>query len=395
MDAFKKRIEQLETELIKLRRHFHMYPELGFKEFETAEKIESYLHSIGLETTRNAGTGVVSLIDSGKPGQCLMLRADMDALPITEVSDVSYQSKNKGLMHACGHDAHMAMLLIVARVLAENRSSFKGIIKLVFQPNEEAAGAFKMIKEGVMDNPTVDAAMAMHIWSLIPSGRVSITPGVVMGGLDVFKIKITGKGGHTGYPHEAIDPVIATADLIQGVQSIQTRMNNAQNPVIIMFGKINGGTLANIIPEQVKLEGTIRFLNALPPDSENNPTQRFVRMCKQICKTHQCICEIDIVHENIPLINDDHMVTIAKSAAEKVLGSSKKIDHARYIAGEDFSEFSTLVPGVFTFLGCADPDLKTDLPHHNPRFNIDEGVLKTGVELHVRSALAYLNQEQP
>ena len=244
-----------------------------------------------------------------------------------------------------------------------------------------------------MDNPKVDAAMAIHIWSLIPSGRVSITPGVVMGGLDVFKMKINGKGGHTGYPHKAIDPVIAAANVIQSVQSIQTRQNNVQNPVIIMFGKVNGGTKANIIPEQVALEGTIRFLHAAPQDSDQNPTRKFIRMCEQLCDTYQCSCEINIEHENIPLINDERMVALAKSAAAEVMGGNDMIDHARYIAGEDFSEFLTMVPGVFTFLGCADPDLKTDIAHHNPKFNIDEGVLKKGVELHVKSALTYLNRE--
>jgi len=393
MDATQKRIEQLEPELVELRRHFHMYPELGFEEFETAKKVESYLQAIGLETFRCAGTGVVALIDSGRPGPCLMLRADMDALPITEENDVSYQSQKKGNMHACGHDAHMAMLLVAAKVLVENRFAFKGTIKLVFQPNEEIAGAVKMIEEGVMDNPKVDAAMAIHIWSLISSGRVSITPGVVMGGLDVFKMKINGKGGHTGYPHKAIDPVIAAANVIQSVQSIQTRQNNVQNPVIIMFGKVNGGTKANIIPEQVALEGTIRFLHAAPQDSDQNPTRKFIRMCEQLCDTYQCSCEINIEHENIPLINDERMVALAKSAAAEVMGGNDMIDHARYIAGEDFSEFLTMVPGVFTFLGCADPDLKTDIAHHNPKFNIDEGVLKKGVELHVKSALTYLNRE--
>ena len=392
MDNIQNQINELKQEIIDLRRDFHMYPELGFQEFKTAKKIEAYLETIGLKPERMAKTGVTALLDSGNPGPCLMLRADMDALPITEENQISYKSKNDGIMHACGHDAHLAMLLVAAKVLKENISSFKGSIKFVFQPNEEIAGAVDMIDQGVLENPKVDAAMAIHIWSLIPSGRVSITPGVVMGGLDVFKMTIKGRGGHTGYPYEAIDPVITAADIIQNVQSIQTREINPQKPVIIMFGKINAGKKANIIPEQVKLEGTIRFLQASAPDSEDNPTKKFIRVCKSICETHQCSCDIDIEHENIPLINDENMVTLAKNTAANVFGTLDIIDHARYIAGEDFSEFSSIVPGVLIFLGCADGEKLTDYPHHNPKFNIDEDVLTKGVELHVKAALNYLNK---
>ena len=390
MDNIQNQICELENEIIELRREFHMFPELGFQEFETAKKIEAYLENIGLKPERVAKTGVTALLDSRKQCPCLMLRADMDALPITEKNKVSYKSKKDGIMHACGHDAHMAMLLVAAKVLTKNKSSFHGTVKFVFQPNEEIAGAVKMIEEGVLENPKVDAAMAIHIWSLVPSGRVSITPGVVMGGLDVFKMKIKGRGGHTGYPHEAIDPVITAADIIQNVQTIQTREMNAQKPVIIMFGRINGGKKANIIPEEVELEGTIRFLHVPDPDSQKNPTKEFIRICKSICKTHQCSCDIEIEHENIPLINDADMVTLAKNTAVDVFGTPDIIDHARYIASEDFSEFSSIVPGVLIFLGCADGKKPNNFPHHNPRFNIDEDVLTKGVELHVKAALNYL-----
>lgn len=390
MDNIQNQICELENELIELRRDFHMFPELGFQEFETAKKIEAYLENIGLKPERVAKTGVTALLDSGKQGPCLMLRADMDALPITEKNKISYKSKKDGIMHACGHDAHMAMLLVAAKILTKNKSSFHGTVKFVFQPNEEIAGAADMIDQGVLENPKVDAAMAIHIWSLIPSGRVSITPGVVMGGLDVFKIIIKGRGGHTGYPHEAIDPVITAADIIQNVQSIQTREINAQKPVIIMFGKINAGKKANIIPKQVELEGTIRFLQASDPDSETNPTKKIIRMCKSICETHQCSCDIDIEHENIPTINDENMVILAKNTAADVFGTTDIIDHARYIASEDFSEFSSIVPGVLIFLGCADGKKLSNYPHHNPKFNIDENVLTKGVELHVKSAFNYL-----
>jgi amidohydrolase len=373
-----------------LRRDFHMYPELGFQEFKTAKMVENYLHNLGFDTQRVAKTGVVALLDSGRPGPVLMLRSDMDALPITEANEKDYKSKNEGVMHACGHDSHMAMLLVAARVLKENEASLKGQIKFVFQPNEEVAGAIQMVKEGVLENPDVDGVMGIHIWSQIPSGKVSITPGVVMGGLDVFKIRVKGQGGHTGYPHEAIDPVIAAANIIQTVQTIQTRETDAQKPTVIMFGKIQAGQKANIIPEQVLMEGTIRFLHTATVDSQDNPTQKFIRICKGICQVHQCSCDIEIEHENIPLVNDAQMTYFAKQTAVQVYGGDDIIESGKYIASEDFSEFSSRVPGVFIFLGCGNREKETDFPHHNPRFDVDEDVLEKGVELHVKGALKFL-----
>ena len=390
MDRIRQRIEELNQEVINLRRDFHMHPELGFKEHRTAEVIETYLQNIGLETERKSDTGVIGLLVGPRPGPVLMLRADMDALPVTEENELPYKSKNTGVSHACGHDAHMAMLLVAAKVLSECREKLTGTIKFVFQPDEEVAGAIRMIEDGVLENPKVDAAMGLHIWSLIQSGRVSISSGVVMGGMDVFKMRVKGKGGHTGYPHEAIDPVITTANIIQSVQAVQTREIDAQKPTIIMFGKLAAGAKSNIIPEEVYLEGTIRFLHDYEPDDPDSPTNRFIRICESVCRAFQCTCRIDIEHENIPLVNNEKMADFAKTVATDVFDSPDVIDLGRYIASEDFSEYCSRVPGVFIFLGCADKRKKSDIPHHNPKFNIDEDVLTKGVELHVRGALAFL-----
>ncbi|MCP4024516.1 MAG: amidohydrolase [Desulfobacteraceae bacterium] len=391
MDYIQKRIQELTYEVIELRRNFHMHPELGFQEFETANIIKDYLENLGFGTIRMAETGVVAILDSGKPGPVLMLRADMDALPVTEANDVEYKSKNDGVMHACGHDSHMAMLLVAAKVLKENQDLLFGKIKFVFQPDEEIAGAVKMVAEGVLKSPKVDAVMGIHIWSLLPSGRVSITPGVVMGGMDVFKMRVIGKGGHTGYPHEAIDTVIAAANIIQTVQTIQTREMDAQKPVVIMFGKLMAGKKSNIIPEEVYLEGSIRFLHDAAPDDEDNPTKRFIRISHAISLAHQCTCEIIIEHENIPLVNDVKMAAFAQKTAAQVFGTPGAIDQGRYITSEDFSEYTSRVPGVFMFLGCANAQKKTDIALHNPHFNIDEDVLVKGVELHVKGALNFLS----
>ncbi|HKJ97281.1 MAG TPA: amidohydrolase [Desulfotignum sp.] len=391
MDPIKKRILELTDEILELRRHFHMHPELGFQEFETAKKIENFLQNIGYETIRMAKTGVVAVLDSGRPGPVLMLRADMDALPITETSQVAYKSRNDGVMHACGHDAHMAMLLVAARVLRENKSYLNGKIKFVFQPNEEVAGASHMIADGVLENPTVDAVMGIHVWTPVDSGKIAVTPGPVMGGLDVFKITIHGKGGHTGVPEDAVDPVIAAASLIQTAQVIQTREISNLKATVIMFGKITGGTKSNIIPEKVDLEGSIRFLYPGGPHSEEKPTQRFIRVAEQVCATHRCFCDIDITHENIPLINHKEMTALARETAGDIFIADNIIDN-HTIASEDFSEFSAKVPGVFIFLGAGKKDTGMKISHHHPAFDIDESVLPKGVEMFVRGACRFFEK---
>jgi len=392
-DPIKKRIGELTEELIGLRRDFHQHPELGFQEHRTAEKVEAYLRDLGMETRRMAGTGVVAVLEGSQPGPVLMLRADMDALPIEEEADVDYKSVNPCVMHACGHDAHMAMLLVAAKILVERRAELRGTIKWVFQPNEEIAGALQMIEEGVLEDPRVDGVVGIHVWTPVDSGYVAITAGTVMGGLDVFKIRIQGKGGHTGFPEDAVDPVIAAAQVIQTVQIIQTREISDLQSTIIMFGKIHGGTKGNIIPDTVELEGTIRFLYKGGPDSEERPTERFLRVVDAVCRTHSCTCTIDVEHENIPLINDPEMVRIAREAAGDVFRDQKRIVDNRTIASEDFSEFSARVPGVFIFLGTGNKEKGTDIPHHNPKFNVDEDVLPDGVELYVRSAFQYFRND--
>jgi len=391
-DRLIQRIKELEPELIGLRRDFHMHPEPGFQEFETAGKVEAFLKALGLETERVAKTGVTAVLDSGKPGPVLMLRADMDALPVTEETDVEYKSKNPGMMHACGHDAHMAMLLVAARILTENKSTINGKIKFVFQPNEEIAGAIHMIEDGVLENPKVDAVMGIHVWTPVDAGKIAITPGPVMGGLDVFKITIHGKGGHTGVPEDAVDPVIAAANLIQTAQIIQTREISNLKATVIMFGKITGGTKSNIIPDKVALEGSIRFLYPGGPDSEEKPTQRFIRIAEQVCAAHRCTCDIDITHENIPLINHKEMTDLAKETAKEIFPAANAIIDNQTIASEDFSEFSAKVPGVFIFLGAGNKETGMTVSHHHPEFNIDESVLPKGVEMFVRTTHAFFEK---
>ncbi|MEJ2662191.1 MAG: amidohydrolase, partial [Desulfobacteraceae bacterium] len=247
----------------------------------------------------------------------------------------------------------------------------------------------KMIEEGVLENPKVAAAMGIHVWTPVAAGRIAITAGPVMGGLDVFKMTIFGKGGHTGVPEDAVDPVLAAANVIQTVQMVQTREISNLKSTIIMFGKLNAGTKANIIPDKVDLEGSIRFLYKGGPDSEERPTERFRRIAGQVCRTHRCTSEIEIVHENIPLINDPEMTVLARKAAAKVFADKDAVIDNVTIASEDFSEFSERVPGVFIFLGAGNPEKGTTHSHHSPHFNIDETILIKGVAMHVQGALDF------
>lgn len=387
-----KQIDKYREELISLRRDFHRHPELGFEEYRTAEIIENYLHVIGIETCRVSKTGVVGILEGARPGPVLMLRADMDALPVDEENDIDYKSQTKGVMHACGHDAHMAMLLVAAKILVGIKKDIAGTIKFVFQPNEEIAGAIHMIHDGVLEDPKVDAVMGIHVWTPVESGKIAITPGPIMGGLDVFKITIHGKGGHTGVPEDAVDPIIAAAGIIQTVQVIQTREISNLKSTVIMFGKIAGGTKSNIIPDKVKLEGSIRFLYQSGPDSDEQPTQRFIRIVEQVCKIHRCTCEIDITHENIPLINNEEMTALARETALEVFTDKERIIDNQTIASEDFSEYSERVPGVFMFLGTGNEKIGTHIPHHHPKFNIDEKTLPKGVEILIRGALNFFGK---
>jgi len=391
----KKDIESLTEELIELRRDFHKHPELGFEEYRTSEIVAKYLRECGLEVkTGVAKTGVVGLLKGNNPGRTVLLRADMDALPIQEENDVSYKSIYDGKMHACGHDGHVAMLLVAAKILAKYRDEIKGNIKFVFQPNEEDAGARKMIEEGVLKNPRVDAALGLHLWSPINSGKIGITPGPVMAAHDNFKLTIKGKGGHTSAPQSSIDPIITAANIIQTIQMIQTREINALTPTLIMFGKVNGGTAPNIIPEKVELEGSLRYLYEGKDEDEERPKKRFERIIKSICEAHRTEYKLEFIPSSATVINNKELTNLVRCEAERIVNNSQS-DIVSYVcmAGEDFSEFSIEVPSTLTFIGTGNKKKGSNYVHHHPRFNIDEDTLAIGVEMHIRTALSFLNSK--
>lgn len=385
----KKEIAQLEEELIAFRRDFHAHPELGFEEFRTGKIVAEYLKSLGIEVQEGiAGTGVVGLLKGSKPGKTFMLRTDMDALPVEEETSLSFASVEKGKMHACGHDGHLSMMLIAAKILSKKRDQIKGNIKFVFQPNEEVAGAHLMIDEGVLQNPKVDAALGMHLWSPIESGKIGITAGPLMASSYYFTLTVNGMGGHGGAPHTAINPILPGIDMMKSLQEMVVNEIDALKPTIVTFGKINAGTSPIIIPEKVVIEGSLRCLHGGSEEIQ----ERFKEIVEGIAKTSRTQATIEFECGNTLLNNDETITNLAKKVGKEVVGEENILDSdISVMLGEDFSEFSNEVPSTFIFVGVADREKGTDYPHHHPKFNIDEDSLLLGVEMHVRSALEFLS----
>lgn len=391
MNDLKNDILELEEELITLRRDFHMHPELGYEEYRTSQIVFEYLSSLGLEVKKIAKTGVVGLLRGKQPGKTVMLRADMDALPQEEEAEVSFKSVNKGVMHACGHDGHTAMLLVAAKLLCKYKDNIKGNVKFVFQPNEEEAGALDMINEGVLEDPKVDAAFGIHLWTPLKSGVIGLSEGPVMAALEEFELEIYGKPGHTGSPHTAIDPIIASSNIIQTIQSIQTREIDPLYPITIMIGRINGGTGRNIIAQKVEIGGTIRFLFKNEEVEKKALLEKFKRVINGICEAMNVKYDLKFIPSNPSLQNNAKMVSYVRNALIESYGTDENIEEYRCMAGEDFAEFSQRVPSAFYFIGNGNEVKGTMYPHHHPRFSLDEDTLKYGVEMHVRSTLKYLN----
>lgn len=386
----KEEVANLKEELIGLRRDFHRHPELGFEEHRTAQIVEEYLTNCGIKVSRVAETGVVGLLEGTQPKPVLMLRADLDALPVHEETDVPFRSELDGKMHACGHDGHTAMLMVAAKILARHKDELAGTIKFVFQPNEEDAGADIIIEQGVMENPQVDAAVGAHLWSPFPSGTIGIAPGPLMASSYYFWLDIRGRGGHGGAPHLAKDPIYCANQIMNAVQSIQTREHTVLEPTLITFCQVKAGSSPIIVPEKIELAGSIRCLH----QGDKQVRERFEAIAAQLCELHGTTYELTFKCGNELLDNDAAVTKVVRKAAAEAVGEDKLIENnLQVMLGEDFASFAKLVPSAFYFIGIADEAKKTDLPHHHPQFKLDEDVLPLGVEMHVRSAFAYLNEQ--
>lgn len=378
-------IDNIESKTIQTRREIHQNPELEFEEFKTSELICKRLEEIGVSYTKNiAKTGVVAIIKGNGDGKTIALRADMDALPLEEKSGAEYSSKVNGKMHACGHDAHTAILLSVCEVLNSIKDTFSGNIKFIFQPAEEGVGGAEvMIEEGVLKNPEVSACAALHVDPCIESGKIAVRSGFVYASPDEFYITIKGRGGHCAEPHLCIDPIIIASELAISIKTIPDEKINA----IVGVTKIEGGTATNIIPDEVKLCGTARSTSFEIRKYLKNMIET---KTKEICEKYGADADVNFVELFPPLINDEHIASIIKSAAEEELGSENVLLGVPTMAGEDFAYFAKEVPSAIFKLGCGNKEKNIVHPLHSPMFDIDESCMKTGVRVIVGAALKLL-----
>ncbi len=370
-------------ELVSLRRDFHMHPELGFQEYRTSKIVEEYLKDLGIKTKRVADTGIIGEIDNGGDKR-VAIRADMDALPIQEENKVPYKSKNKGVMHACGHDAHTAMLLITAKILSQK--DFEGKVRFIFQPAEEGLnGARRMVQEGAIDG--VDYVIGMHVWSSLESKTIAISPGPILAAVDRFEIEILGKGGHGAAPHLSVDPVVCASSIIMNLQTVVSRNVNPMKSAVLTVGEIHGGTAFNIIPERVKISGTARSYDE---EVHRLLEERLKDIVRNTSKSMGCKSRIKYEVLNYATVNDEELAKLGREVAKKI---TKVVEQEKSMGGEDFSEYARIIPGLFVFLGTGNEKKGTMNPHHSPHFDIDEDALPYGVAFEVRMALELLSRK--
>ena len=398
-------ILEIEDKLIEWRRDFHQNPELSNREFKTAKKIAKHLTDIGLQVETNiAKTGVVAILEGDQPGKVIAIRADIDGLPVTERNDLDFKSEVKttflntetGVMHACGHDTHIAILMATAEVLSKHKDKIKGSIKFIFQPAEEGpppgeeGGAKLMIKEGVLENPKVDAIFGLHINSQTPVGTIKYKTGGIMASVERFVINVRGKQTHGSQPWSGVDPILISAKIIDGLQTIISREAELTNEAaVITVGKITSGTRFNIIPESSEMIGTVRTLD---PKMREMIEKRMKDMVEGIAKAYGG--EASIIFQNNTSItyNDEELTARILPSLQTVAGEENVIIMKATTGGEDFSFFQEKVPGVYFFLGGMTAENTESFPHHTPDFMIDESGLLLGVKAFTQISIDYLNQ---
>ena len=400
-----KDIIAIESKIIEWRRDFHEHPELSNREFKTAEKIAAHLKSLGIEVqTGVAKTGVVGLLKGDHPGKVLALRADIDGLPVTERNDLPFKSEvqttflntETGVMHACGHDTHIAILMGVAEVLSKHKDQIHGTVKFIFQPAEEGpppgeeGGARLMVKEGVLDNPKVDAIFGLHINSATPVGTIKYKTGGILAAVERFVVTVKGKQTHGSQPWSGVDPILISAKIIDGFQSIISRESNLLvEPAVITVGKITSGTRFNIIPESAELIGTVRTLD---PDMRSLIIKRMTEMSETIAKAYGGSATIEFQNTAAITYNDPSLVDQMLPSLIAAAGKDQVVVMKATTGGEDFSFFQEVVPGFYFFLGGMTPGNAEAFPHHTPDFKIDESGLLLGVKALTKMSIDYLNK---
>jgi carboxypeptidase Ss1 len=379
-DSLLREVKKFEPEIIAIRRKIHENPELSYQEFETAKLVEEKLRSLGIKVRSHVGgTGVIGLLEGGQSGKVVALRADMDALPVQENVELPFKSKNDGVMHACGHDSHVAMLLGAAMLLSERKEDLKGTVKFLFQPAEEhggRGGAKPMIEDGAMKNPKVDYVFGLHIGiTAFPAGTFSLCSGPILAAPDSFNIRIIGKGGHGSEPENTIDPIFVASEVISAIQGITSRMIDQKKPFVISVCTIHAGTKDNIIPDDALLSGTIRTLDE---QTRRKAKQLFRKVVMQTCRTFGARAEVKLMEDAYPVTVNDEKATERVTSILKQIKGTKTRKEEPILGGEDFSRFLLEAPGAFYFLSTFNKKKGCTSPNHSSKFKIDEDVLKYG-----------------
>ncbi|MBI5934686.1 MAG: amidohydrolase [Chloroflexi bacterium] len=374
-----------------LRRDFHMHPELGFREFRTSGIVAKELEALGLEVTKGVGkTGVVALLEGAKPGPTLLLRFDMDALPILEDTGAEYASQTAGVMHACGHDGHTAIGLTVAKMLTAQRDQLAGTVKFCFQPSEEGTngeeigGAGMMMRDGVLDSPKVDMALSLHLWNEQPLGWVNVAAGPIMSGAEMFTIKLTGKGGHGAAPHTTVDPIFASAQIVNALQSIVARNVAPLETAVVSVTAIRSGDAFNVIPQEAELRGTIRTFDL---KVRERVLQRFEEIVMGVAQSLGCVAQIDLKRVTPATVNDAGIAAKVQETTRRVLPESN-LSTAPFVTmgSEDMGFMLEQVPGCYFLIGSANRERGLNYGHHHPKFDFDEAALERGAALMASAA---------
>jgi len=381
---------EIHANVVENRRHLHANPELSFHEYQTSAYVSQKLDELGIKYQKMANTGLVAIIKGEKPSDGVVaLRADMDALPIVEANEVSYKSKNPGVMHACGHDAHTSSLLGTAKILTELKSEFGGTIKLIFQPAEEKlpGGANMMIKEGVLENPKPDAVIGQHVMPLIEAGQVGFRSGKYMASTDEIYVTVHGKGGHGAQPQQNIDPVLITSHIIIALQQIISRVADPKIPSVLSFGKVIANGATNVIPNEVYLEGTFRTMDE---DWRASAHEKMKKMAEGIAEAMGGTCDFNIVRGYPFLINEEKLTAEVRAFAEDYLGKENVLDLDIWMAAEDFAYYSQVADACFYRLGTGNKERGITSSVHTPTFDVDEESLKLSTGLMAYIALKQL-----
>ncbi len=373
-----------------LRRDFHRHPELGFQEVRTAGIVARELTELGLEVSTSVGkTGVIAILEGGRPGPVVLARFDMDALPIQEETGAEYASQTPGVMHACGHDGHTASGLAVARMLDAHKEEFGGTVKLVFQPAEEGmGGAEAMVADGVLENPKPDYCLSLHMWNEKPIGWIGVTPGPAMSASDRFTVKIVGKGGHGAAPHLTIDPVVAGAQVILAVQSIVSRNVPPLDSAVVTVTSMEGGEAFNVIPETIELKGTIRSFD---PEVRDLVLERFEQIVEGVSLALGCQAEVEVWPVTPAVVNDEEMAKRVQAVVGQVVPDAMIDTNERTMGSEDMSYMMEDIPGCYFFIGSANHDKGLDAAHHHPKFDFDESALPSAAALMASAIVEFLD----